>query len=186
MRAIDMHVHPGTREYLVEGGGKYMADALRYFHKHDAPVSIEDMARDYRAADMIAVLLAWDTETHTGLPPVTNDYVADVVKRYPDTFIGFASVDPWKGRIAIKELERAVRTLGLRGLKCHHRSPRPSTPTIAASTPCGRPVPPSGYLSCSTPEPRGWAPGSPGGTASSFITADRCPTWMIWRPTFPT
>ena len=32
MRAIDMHVHPGTREYLVDAGGKYLADALVYFH----------------------------------------------------------------------------------------------------------------------------------------------------------
>ncbi len=119
MKAIDMHVHPGTREYLVDSGGKYMQDAMRYFHRHDEPVSVEEMARVYREADMMAVLLAWDAETHTGLPPVTNDYVADVVKRYPETFIGFASVDPWKGKIALQELERAVKSLGLKGLKCH-------------------------------------------------------------------
>jgi len=114
-----MHVHPGTREYLVEGGGKYMADAMRYFHKHGEPVSIEEMANVYQKADMMAVLLAWDAETHTGLPAVTNDFVAGVVKRYPETFIGFASIDPWKGKMAIQELERAVKSLGLKGLKCH-------------------------------------------------------------------
>jgi len=119
MRAIDIHVHPGTREYLVTSGGKYLADALNYFHKHDAVVSIEEMVRTYREAEMMAVLLAWDAETHTGLPPVTNDYVAGIVAQYPDVFLGFASVDPWKGKIAIAELERAVKTLGLRGLKLH-------------------------------------------------------------------
>ncbi|MBI3805653.1 MAG: amidohydrolase [Nitrospirae bacterium] len=119
MRAIDMHVHPGTREYLVEAGGKYLSDALHYFHRHDAVVSLEEMAAYYRRAEMLAVLLAWDAETHTGLPPVTNDYVADAVRQYPDVFIGFASVDPWKGRMAIRELERAVKELKLRGLKIH-------------------------------------------------------------------
>ena len=119
MRAIDIHVHPGTREYLVEGGGKYMADALAYFHKHGPPVTLDDMARTYRDADMRAVLLAWDAETTTGLPRVSNDFVADAVRRYPDVFLGFASVDPWKGRLAIAEAERAVKTLGLRGLKLH-------------------------------------------------------------------
>lgn len=119
MRAIDMHVHPGTREYLVDAGGKYLSDALHYFHRHDAVVSIEEMAAYYRRLDMMGVLLAWDAETHTGLPPVTNDYVAGIVKKYPDVFIGFASVDPWKGRLAVRELERAVKELGLRGLKCH-------------------------------------------------------------------
>ncbi len=119
MRAIDMHVHPGTREYLVDAGGKYIADALHYFHRHDAVVSATEMADYYRRLDMMAVLLAWDAETATGLPPVTNDYVADLVKKHPDCFIGFASVDPWKGVSATRELTRAVRELGLRGLKCH-------------------------------------------------------------------
>ncbi len=119
MRAIDMHVHPGTKEYLVDSGGKYIADAMTYFHKHDIVVSMEEMAAYYRRLDMKAVLLAWDAETNTGRPPVTNDYVAEAVTKYPDVFIGFASVDPWKGTKAVSELERAVKTLGLRGLKCH-------------------------------------------------------------------
>lgn len=119
MRAIDMHVHPGTREYLVDAGGKYIADALSYFHRHDAIVSMEEMVAHYRRIDMKAVLLAWDAETATGLPPVTNDYVAGAVSNYPDVFIGFASVDPWKGRLAVAELERAVKELGLKGLKLH-------------------------------------------------------------------
>lgn len=114
-----MHVHPGTKEYLVDAGGKYLSDALDYFQKKDAIVNVEVMAGHYRRLDVTAVLLAWDAETHTGLPPVTNDYVASIVKRFPETFIGFASVDPWKGKIAIAELERAVKTLGLRGLKLH-------------------------------------------------------------------
>jgi len=119
MQAIDMHVHPGTKEYLVDGGGKYLADALIYFHREDAVVTLEEMAAYYRRVDMKAVLLAWDTETTTGLPPVTNDYVAEAVRTYPDVFLGFASVDPWKGAVAVAELARAVTVLGLRGLKCH-------------------------------------------------------------------
>lgn len=119
MRAIDMHVHPGTREYLVDAGGKYISDALAYFHRHDAIVSMEEMVDYYRRIDMKAVLLAWDAETATGLPPVTNDYVAEAVRKAPDVFIGFASVDPWKGRMAVDEVERAVTELGLKGLKLH-------------------------------------------------------------------
>jgi hypothetical protein len=119
MRAIDMHVHPGTREYLVDAGGKYLSDALDYFHRHDVVVSAAEMAEYYRKQNMLAVLLAWDAETATGLPPVTNDYVAEAVKDHPDCFIGFASVDPWKGVLATRELERAILNLNLRGLKCH-------------------------------------------------------------------
>ena len=50
----------------------------------------------------MAVLLGIDAETTTGIPAVSNDYVADAVRRYPDVFVGFASVDPWKGTLAWK------------------------------------------------------------------------------------
>ena len=35
----------------------------------------------------------------------------------PDTFIGFGSVDPWMGKLAVKEVERAHKELGLKGIK---------------------------------------------------------------------
>ena len=48
-----------------------------------------------------------------------NDTVAEIVRRYPKQFIGFASVDPHKGDRAIAEAQRAVRDLGLSGMKFH-------------------------------------------------------------------
>ena len=47
---------------------------------------------------------------------VPNDYVAAYVAQHPEKLIGFASVDPSEPG-CVEELERAVRTLGLRGLK---------------------------------------------------------------------
>jgi predicted TIM-barrel fold metal-dependent hydrolase len=47
---------------------------------------------------------------------VPNEYVAGYVAQHPDKLIGFASVDP-SDEGAPAELERAVRELGLRGLK---------------------------------------------------------------------
>ena len=60
-----------------------------------------------------------DTETSTGERPDTNDYVAGIVKKHPQQFAGFCSVDPWKGKAAVEELDRSVKELGLRGLKLH-------------------------------------------------------------------
>jgi uncharacterized protein len=34
-------------------------------------------------------------------------------------FLGFAGIDPWKGDLAVRELERSVRELGLKGAKFH-------------------------------------------------------------------
>jgi predicted TIM-barrel fold metal-dependent hydrolase len=50
---------------------------------------------------------------------VSNDYLAELVQRYPKQFIAFGSVDPWLGEDAVREAERCVRDLGLRGLKFH-------------------------------------------------------------------
>ena len=45
-----------------------------------------------------------------------NDQLADVVRRHPDEFVGFAHHDPFEEGAA-EELERAVTELGLKGYK---------------------------------------------------------------------
>ena len=119
MRAIDVHVHPSTHEYVVDAMGPFRDAAERYFRTEIPVRTVDEMADEFRADDIMAVLLAWDAETASGLPPVTNDFIASCVDRHPDAFLGFASVDPWKGPAAVDELTRAVRGLGLRGLKLH-------------------------------------------------------------------
>ena len=54
----------------------------------------------------------------TGQDVISNDFVAGLTKKFPDVFLpGWAVVDPWKGKIALAELERAIRDLGLIGPK---------------------------------------------------------------------
>ena len=119
MRAIDIHVHPSTKEYLVDAMGPFRAATEAYFRTTIPVRSVEEMADEFRADDVLAVLFAWDAETASGLPPVTNDFIAGCVARHPDAFLGFASVDPWKGEAAVAEVARAVTELGLRGVKLH-------------------------------------------------------------------
>ena len=45
-----------------------------------------------------------------------NQRVAEIVERYPDKLIGFGSVDPRDGMVAVRELERTIKDLGLKGL----------------------------------------------------------------------
>lgn len=116
MKAIDCHVHPATEE-AIASGGKLREFAAKRFGVSLIPVPIAETARKYRSLEMMAVLLAIDAETATGNPRVPNELVAAAVHAHPDVFIGFGSVDPWKGRMAIAEAERAIRELGLRGLK---------------------------------------------------------------------
>ena len=117
MKAIDFHVHvprhPDLPEYGIERGLRKM------FRMDGEPDTVQRMAERYAAVDVKAVIFSVDAETATGDKPDPNDYVADLVKRYPEQFFGFATVVPRKGAAAVEELERAVTELGLVGLKLH-------------------------------------------------------------------
>jgi predicted TIM-barrel fold metal-dependent hydrolase len=94
-------------------------DMAAYFGMENLPRTPQELYEKYKALDIFGVIFSIDAETNTGIPYIGNEYVAKVAQEYADQFIGFASVDPWKGKLAVQELERAVRELGLRGLKMH-------------------------------------------------------------------
>ena len=116
MRAIDVHVHvplePGVSETWLD------EEERRYF-KAPPPPTVEEMYQRYVDLDLFAVIFAVDDETISGVKGSSNDWVASIVAKHPDRFMGFATVDPWKGRMALQEVERAVKELGLKGLKLH-------------------------------------------------------------------
>jgi predicted TIM-barrel fold metal-dependent hydrolase len=118
MRAIDFHVHLPTPEWLDVSMKGYIEAAESYFRSKVARRSLDELARDYDAIDVMALLLAWDAETATGRPRVPNDLVAAACRDHPKTFIGFGSVDPLKGERAVEELQQIVE-LGLKGVKLH-------------------------------------------------------------------
>src|ERR1700733_11287750 len=57
----------------------------------------------------------FDTDTAVALARSTNDQLAEAVRKHPDRFAGLAAVAPQNPSEAAKELERGVRTLGLKG-----------------------------------------------------------------------
>ena len=115
-RAIDVHIHPpGPRGESLTSDPSVRA----YFRSAVTHPDADEMARYYADLDIFGVLFHIDAETATGVRPIPNDYIAEIVARYPQQFTGFASVDPWKGRAAVREIERAATDLGLRGLKFH-------------------------------------------------------------------
>lgn len=118
MRAIDFHVHLPTPEWLDVSMKGYVEAAEAYFRSKVARRSLEELADEYEAMDVVAVLLAWDAETATGRPRVPNELVARACRDHPKAFVGFGSVDPLKGDSAVGELEK-IAQLGLKGVKLH-------------------------------------------------------------------
>lgn len=117
MRAIDVHVHPMNQSYS-DAARTYLPAARRLFKgKWDAR-SDESIAEDFRRDDCLAIPIAWDARHGSGGGILTNDEVAALSKRFPDAFLpGWAMVDPWAGRLGLEEIERAVKELGMIGVK---------------------------------------------------------------------
>lgn len=112
---IDVHVHLRTGDRRT-GADPRLAAGQAYFKRSTQPQGVDEIASLYRKLGFRAVIFDVDAESQTGLR-ISNDEVAEAVHRYPDIFIGFASVDPWKGEAALKEIRRCATQLGLRGVK---------------------------------------------------------------------
>ncbi len=85
----------------------------------------EPMTRGMTAEEMMAEMDAADVEIvvfsafhYGGLEIMSNEGVAEYVRRYPDRFVGAGTIDPRKRPMeAINALERMVNDLGIRILR---------------------------------------------------------------------
>ncbi len=119
MRRIDLHCHPNTQEWF-DAITPYVEALRTYWHRPWAPLREQQVIDELKRAEVEVLMVAFDTETVTGCPPCSNDYVAGLRDRYPDVVLNaWASVDPWKGDAAIREAEHAIKDLGLIGFHFH-------------------------------------------------------------------
>lgn len=104
---------PGMRALI--GTGKYP----RWPRLLDPEVRIKDMERS--GVDMQLLLVnspgvqIFEPAEATALAALINDRAADWTRRWPDKFVALAAMAPQEPGKAAQELERAVRTLGMRG-----------------------------------------------------------------------
>ena len=121
MRAIDVHAHLSTKDNTYERRfGKEAGIMLQKYYRVRERIRTEkEMAQEFIDLDIKALIIGWDAETNTGYPtPGVNEHAAQMVKDYPDAFLGaWAMIDPWKGKAAIKELGKCIKELGMFGLK---------------------------------------------------------------------
>jgi hypothetical protein len=127
-------------------------EASGYGGKGFPVIGPAESARDHPGFDKIVILAVSpqfldgeligtvDSYGITGVPgPATpekcNDYIAAIAASDPDTFIGYVSVNPaYRGvRAPVRDLERAVNELGLRGLKLYpmYQDWSPADPVLA-------------------------------------------------------
>jgi uncharacterized protein len=116
-KAIDLHVHLPTEEWLQQSIGPHLEATEAYFRAKVPRKAIEDVAADYAERDVLGVVLDWDDESVSGRGFMGNDWLAGLESRFPGVLMGFGSVDPHR-EDAEAEIRRCAE-LGLKGLKFH-------------------------------------------------------------------
>ena len=111
---VDVWMQHPNRAFLTSP----MFDSLRRWTHGGLPegdLPVEKTCSVMDAADVrIGLLCAWWGPQG---PLISNDEVASIVARYPDRFVGVASVDLARPLDAVRELRRCVYDLGFRALR---------------------------------------------------------------------
>lgn len=116
-KAVDLHVHLPTDEWLENAIGPHLPATEAYFRAKVQRRSIEEVAEEYQSREILGVVLDWDDRSVTGRGFMGNDWLAGLSERFPGVLTGFGSVDPHDQK-AVREMERCS-DLGLHGLKFH-------------------------------------------------------------------
>ena len=108
--------NPSSKQHLANYRRVYKSSEERARAAANPEGALASYIAAYDEAGISTVVVkARDVETTFGLK-IKNEDVAAFCKTQGSRFIGFAGVDPHKGMEAIRELEHAVKELGLRGL----------------------------------------------------------------------
>jgi uncharacterized protein len=123
--AIDVHTHAEEpcNHARDDGYNEFQEGMAAYFRN---PAGAEGMlptvpetAAYYRERRIGAVIFPVDAERETGFHRYSNEEVAEICAENDDILIPFASIDPWKGKMAAREARRLIRDFGVRGFKFH-------------------------------------------------------------------
>jgi uncharacterized protein len=118
--AIDVHTHaersPDQPQDPVSG--EILAAAAKYFGGSPLQPTAQEVADYYRERSMLAVIFTVDDEAGMGRRRIANEEVLAAAAANPDVLIPFASVDPHKGKLGVREA-RALIADGVRGFKFH-------------------------------------------------------------------
>lgn len=115
------HTDPGFESligfYLRNPNPRITAVATRLLDLGE--VRLRDMDQTGIARQLLLLtapgVQVFDADLAVGLARSSNDEMAEAIRRHPDRFSGLAAIAPQDPAAAVKELERGVHKLGLKG-----------------------------------------------------------------------
>ncbi|TAN51276.1 MAG: amidohydrolase [Betaproteobacteria bacterium] len=119
--AIDIHTHAevSTRMLPDEAEAEALEARGRYFRYAAKHPSIAQMAAYYRERKIAFVVFTVDQERGMGIKRISNEEVAESAHEHADVCIPFASIDPARGRMGVREARRLIKDFGVKGFKFH-------------------------------------------------------------------
>jgi predicted TIM-barrel fold metal-dependent hydrolase len=115
---VHVHVHADLHGHLALDD-ELNAAAAKYFKGDPYDPTVDDIAADYRAKNMAAVIFTVDAEAATGQPALSNEEIAAAAAEHADVLIPFGSIDPHRGVAGVRAARRLVEDHGIRGFKFH-------------------------------------------------------------------
>ena len=118
--AIDVHTHADVscRQPPDEVWRAYEDAASKYFKAGPRP-TITDTIAYYRERKIGLVMFTVDAEHEIGAKRIPNEEVRDAARANSDLMIAFASIDPHKGKMGVREARRLIAEGGIKGFKFH-------------------------------------------------------------------
>jgi len=118
--AIDVHTHAEVSGRAPRDPCSILLDeAKTKYFKESARPTIPEVAQYYRSRNMAAVIFAVDAESESGIWRIANEEVAEVAAENSDALIPFASIDPARGKMGVREARRLIEEYGVCGFKFH-------------------------------------------------------------------
>lgn len=118
--AIDIHTHAEVSccQPYDEFGRPYDEAANKYF-KFDKRPTIDETIVYYRERKIGLVMFTVDSEHQIGRKRIPNEEVAEAALKNADMMIAFASIDPHKGMMGVREARNLIQNYGVKGFKFH-------------------------------------------------------------------
>jgi predicted TIM-barrel fold metal-dependent hydrolase len=118
--AIDVHTHAERNDGEPQDPitDEVLAAAGRYFGGSPPQPTAQEVADYYRERKLAAVIFTVDDEAGMGRTRLGSGEVLEAAAANPDVLIPFASVDPHKGKLGVREAREWIER-GARGFKFH-------------------------------------------------------------------
>jgi uncharacterized protein len=115
---VHTHAEVSCRQTADANWQPYEEAANKYFKAGKRPTIAETVAY-YRELKIGLVMFTVDSEFNVGNKRIPNEEVAEAAAANSDMMIAFASIDPHKGRMGLREARNLIEKGLIRGFKFH-------------------------------------------------------------------